>query len=99
MIDRVLTTLPLPPDADILEIGAGAGGNYCVLSKYGNVTMIETNEEAREYASFLTCSVVLNGFLPGGMTSVQGKKFDLICLLDVLEHIQNDENDPGRIGR
>ena len=79
---------------DILEIGCGTGGNLEMLSHYGSVTGIEMNVYAlgSAAASLNESSPVIlrQGFAPHNLNLLDGAKFDLICMLDVLEHIPED---------
>ena len=77
---------------EILEIGCGTGGNLSMLSSLGKVTAIEMNAEAVEIVkekNLDTVNVHI-GSLPNGMPKLE-KKFDLICLFDVVEHIEEDQ--------
>lgn len=87
--DSVIRTLDLPDDASILEIGAGTGGNIPMLSRYGNVTAVEMDAAARAIAFEKTGKEFLAGHLPDGLPEFD-RKFDLICMFDVLEHVEMD---------
>ncbi|MFZ2171919.1 MAG: class I SAM-dependent methyltransferase, partial [Methylococcaceae bacterium] len=71
-----------------LEIGCGTGGNLSLLSKYGVLTGIELYDEAIEIASKRNICPIRKGSLPDNLQL--SDKFDLICMLDVLEHIEDD---------
>ncbi|RWA61372.1 class I SAM-dependent methyltransferase [Mesorhizobium sp. M4B.F.Ca.ET.190.01.1.1] len=88
--EAVIRGLGLPRDADILEIGAGTGGNIRMLEQFGTVTAVEMNELARRIAREKTGREFLAGHLPDGMP-VTPASFDLVCLFDVLEHVAEDE--------
>jgi SAM-dependent methyltransferase len=79
------------PSAQILEIGAGTGGNLEMLMRHGKVTAIEPNDFAREKIreKFSEKISAVNGKLPNGL-NLQNQSFDLICLFDVLEHVEED---------
>jgi SAM-dependent methyltransferase len=88
LADQV-SRLKLGPDARILEVGCGTGGNLEMLSHFGAVTGLEPDEESREYASDQTGVPVVGGTLPDGLPAFQGP-FDLIAALDVIEHLDDD---------
>ncbi|NQX88405.1 MAG: class I SAM-dependent methyltransferase [Halioglobus sp.] len=95
ILSEVLSGLRLPRDADILEIGCGTGGNLLMLSRFGNVCGMEMHEESAGYAMKNSVADVRTGSLPYQVPF--SKKFDLICLLDVLEHIEEDESAVGAL--
>ncbi len=90
IVDAVLSTLDLPPRAAIVEIGAGTGGNLDMLEKYGDVTAVEMSEVARQIVRERTGREVLDGYLPHAIP-LQHASADLVCLFDVLEHVEQDE--------
>ncbi len=77
------------PDPEILEIGAGTGGNLGWLSRHGRVSAVEMNEEARNIAAGKSGIEVVLGALPDRMPTMH-RSFDLVVLLDVLEHVEDD---------
>ena len=79
----------LPPDAEILEIGCGTGHNLKMLGRYGALEAVELDEDARALATKRLGRPVRAGKLPD-IAFQFDKTFDLITLLDVLEHIPND---------
>lgn len=89
IIEKILAGLRLPAEADILEIGAGTGGNIVLLSRFGNVVAVEMNDYARAFAEKKTGRPIAKGWLPDGLPEL-AQRFDLICLFDVLEHIERD---------
>lgn len=91
IVESVIKRLKLPANAKILEIGSGTGGNLRMLSHYGDLSAIEMDATA--------CSIALKN--TAGQVDIRqavfpveipflDKKFDLICLFDVLEHIDRD---------
>jgi SAM-dependent methyltransferase len=90
VIRRLLKTIPLPPDARILEAGCGTGGNLYLLSEHGEVIGFDANELARDLAQRKAGRIrVMAGSLPARPDDV-GENFDLVVALDVLEHIDDD---------
>ncbi len=79
----------LPDRRKILEAGCGYGGNLAMLSKFGEVEAFEYDKAAREYAATLAKRPVAYGHLPD-QVGFDTTKFDLIAMLDVLEHIEDD---------
>lgn len=90
ILESMIVSLNLPVNAEILEIGCGTGGNISMLQKYGQVTAIELDEYARSYTSKSTGVQVHNGALPDDIPDELNKKYDLIVMFDVLEHIEQD---------
>lgn len=79
----------LRSNARILEVGCGTGSNLDLLKRYGRVDAIEPDDEARALASARSGLPVKGGLLPDGVALDDGA-YDLIVLLDVLEHIPDD---------
>lgn len=90
IIQDVLTRLAPARKARILEIGSGTGGNLGMLSAFGSVCAVETNDQARALSTQrATGADIRAGHCPTAMP-FPGERFDLICLFDVLEHIKDD---------
>ncbi len=79
-----------PPDARILEIGCGTGHNFAMLGEFGQVDAIEVDDAARAIATDRLGRAVDKAPLPG-LDGVPDASYDLVALLDVLEHIEDDE--------
>jgi len=78
-------------NALILEAGCGTGGNLAMLTKFGEVSGFEPDAEARGWVAEKSKLDIKNGFLPNNL-SYGHKKFDLIVALDVLEHVEEDQD-------
>jgi len=64
ILDKIISKCNLLNNAKILEIGCGTGGNLLMLKKYGNVSAMELDEFALEYAAHTTDVDVRMGWLP-----------------------------------
>jgi SAM-dependent methyltransferase len=89
IVGHYLDLLKLPASAQVLEVGCGTGGNLELLSRYGTVQAVETDPIALEYARDRGIARVEEGRLPDGL-EFDESGFDLIVLLDVLEHVEQD---------
>ncbi len=91
ILSTVIASLRLRETARILELGSGTGGNFQMLTRFGQVTAVEENAMARALSVRNAWGMVevKSGRLPDGLPELG--KFDLICLFDVLEHVKEDE--------
>lgn len=89
IVKKVIESLHLPPSAKILEVGCGTGGNLDLLSCFGEVTAVEVDDGAIALAKERCIGRVVTGCLPDEV-DLGDEEFDLIVLLDVLEHINDD---------
>ena len=76
----------------VLEIGSGTGGNVGMLRAYGALTCIEPSSLGRKLTEIREGPGIdlRGGLWPQEDPLDSGEKFDLIALLDVLEHIDAD---------
>ncbi|NJL60500.1 MAG: class I SAM-dependent methyltransferase [Methylacidiphilales bacterium] len=88
ILDRVIRKISLPIDAKILEAGCGTGGNLRMLARYGEVSAMELDETACEFANQRQVTAVRLGSLPDKIPFTG--KYDLIVAFDVIEHLDND---------
>lgn len=79
----------VPKGAKILEIGCGTGHNLPMLGAFGEVDAIEIDPAARAIASERLGKPVGASPLPE-LTGVQPASYDLVAVLDVVEHIEDD---------
>src|SRR5207248_60211 len=75
---------------EVLDIGCGEGFFAAEIVKQGNrVTGVDALPQASESPALSEYySADLNQGLDGVLDGLQGKKFDRILLLDILEHLQ-----------
>jgi SAM-dependent methyltransferase len=76
-------------DAAILEAGCGSGGNLAMLGQHGRLDAFEYDAFAREQACEKSGLYVAFGALPDEVPFAD-KRYDLIGLFDVLEHVEAD---------
>ena len=81
--------IALPEGARILEVGCGTGHNLGMLQRFGRVDAIEVDGAAREIASRRLGHAVMDAPLPA-LPGVPDSTYDLIAILDVIEHIDED---------
>src|SRR6476469_9398863 len=79
----------LPKDARILEIGCGTGHNLPMLGRFGRVGAVEIDAAARGVAEKRLGRPIGSGPLPH-LAGVPEGAYDLVALLDVLEHVEDD---------
>ena len=90
IIEQVIDRVVCPPaNARILEVGCGTGHNLATLASFGIVDACELDFEARALASKRLGKPVRCARLPD-LSSFRADNYDLIALLDVLEHVADD---------
>ncbi|HYW16105.1 MAG TPA: class I SAM-dependent methyltransferase [Allosphingosinicella sp.] len=87
--DLIKRRIALPADPRILEIGCGTGHNLVMLQRFGRVDAIEIDPAARAIASRRLGRPVMEAPLPA-LTGVEDGAYDLVAILDVLEHVEED---------
>ena len=89
ILHALLVRAKLPKDARILEIGCGTGHNLPMLSQFGRVEAIEIDPAARAIASARLGHEAGDAPLPT-LPGVDREAYDLVAVLDVVEHIEDD---------
>lgn len=90
IIASVLSRLGLSPEARILEPGCGTGGNFAMLSSFGEVYAMDSDPEACKFSSARKIAIVKPGQLPDKVP-FEDVRFDLVVMTDVLEHLDRDQ--------
>lgn len=86
---EIASTLRLPPEADILEIGCGTGWMCGRLARLGKVTGIDIADEVISRASQTHPQV---RFVAGDFLDYEiGQRFDLIVSMEVLSHVADHD--------
>jgi SAM-dependent methyltransferase len=94
----IATRLAPPAGARILEIGCGTGHNLEMLARFGTVDAVEMDDAARALATERLGRPALMATLPE-LNGVEGGAYDLVALLDVLEHVEDDGGSLASIAR
>jgi SAM-dependent methyltransferase len=89
LADVIGRLVQLPPSPRLLEVGCGTGHNLAMLGQFGTVDAVELDDEARAMASRALGRAVLPARLPD-LPPLPAASYDLIALLDVLEHVPED---------
>ncbi len=90
LADLIGRRIRLPENPRILEIGCGTGHNLVMLKRFGSVDAIEIDPAARAIASKRLGHAVMEAPLPA-LTGVEDRAYDLVAILDVLEHVEEDK--------
>jgi len=90
ILDSLIKRVVRPPqDARILEVGCGTGHNIPMLKEFGTVEASELDHSARTLANARHPGMVKEARLPD-LSMFERNAYDLIALLDVLEHVPDD---------
>ena len=95
IIEKIMGRL-LAPDVDreLLEVGCGSGFNLVMLERFGRVEALEMSPSAVARArARAPQSKVEVGVIPMDLDRL----YDVICLFDVLEHIEDESTAIGWI--
>jgi SAM-dependent methyltransferase len=90
ILERLIERRVKPPaGARILEIGCGTGHNLAMLGRFGTIDAVEMDDAARAVASERLGRPARMATLPA-LEGVERGAYDLVALLDVLEHVDED---------
>ena len=98
LAELIARRVPLPAEPRILEIGFGTGHNFAMLRRFGRLDAIEVDDPARALASSRLGHAVGSAPLPD-LPGIAESTYDLMALLDVLEHVDGDEAALASIAR
>ena len=90
ILEALIKRVVRPPEkARILEVGCGTGHNLSMLKRFGKVEASELDPSARALASKRLRGQVKEAKLPD-LSMFERDAYDLVALLDVLEHVPDD---------
>lgn len=90
ILKRLIERVVKPPrKARVLEIGCGTGHNLAMLKSFGSLEASELDRCARAVANKRLPGKVKNAKLPD-LSMFRRNGYDLVALLDVLEHVPDD---------
>src|SRR5262245_53889479 len=90
IVNALLCRLALPRNAGVLEIGCGSGGHLAMLSPYASGDATEYEAKVRQLAQARGIAGRIASCEMPHDFPFAGETFDLIVMLDVLEHIEDD---------
>ncbi|MFC1678586.1 class I SAM-dependent methyltransferase, partial [Patescibacteria group bacterium] len=95
--DLIIKYFPEKPPKKILDIGCGAGALLSELKKNSECFGIDKSPLAIKFCRKRS----LNNIKYGDATNIpyEDHKFDLVLALDIIEHVQNDDQAIGEIKR
>ncbi|HEY1606485.1 MAG TPA: class I SAM-dependent methyltransferase [Allosphingosinicella sp.] len=94
----IARNIALPAEARILEVGCGTGHNLQMLRDFGRVDATEIDGFARVIASKRLGHAVRDAALPE-LKGVPEQAYDLVAILDVLEHVEEDRESLASMAR
>ena len=91
IMDLIYRYLNKSSDIKILDIGCGSGLMLNVLEDVGQTYGMDVSDEAINFSKQIFRGKVAKGFLPDQIP-YQESFFDLITALDVIEHVEKDDD-------
>ena len=88
VLASVVGGLGLAPGARIVDVGCGTGGNLPMLARFGAVTGVERSPAAAERARARGAGPIV--VASAEATGLAAGTADLVTMLDVLEHLDDD---------
>lgn len=84
----IQSTIRDPRELEILEIGPGVGQNIDQLDRFGEVDVAESHPLG---LAALKKNIIIRTIYDRDVPFDLSKRYDLICALDVIEHIEDDD--------
>ena len=90
ILEELIVRIVRPRDgARVLEVGCGTGHNLAMLGKFGELDASELDFAARTLSTKRLGREVKEAKLPD-LSMFKRNEYDLVALLDVLEHVPDD---------
>jgi len=90
ILEQLIVRVVRPREgARVLEVGCGTGHNLAMLGKFGELDASELDSSARALSTKRLGREVKEAKLPD-LSMFKRNSYDLIALLDVLEHVPDD---------
>jgi len=90
ILEELIVGVVKPPKgARVLEVGCGTGHNLAMLGKFGELDASELDFAARTLSTKRLGREVKEAKLPD-LSMFKRNEYDLVALLDVLEHVPDD---------
>ena len=90
ILDTIARYTNLKPESAILDIGCGSGLMLNALEALGQTFGMDMSDDAIQFSQEIFRGPIKKGFLPNNVPYSENE-FDLITALDVIEHIDDDE--------
>jgi 2-polyprenyl-3-methyl-5-hydroxy-6-metoxy-1,4-benzoquinol methylase len=90
VLDTIKCHTNLNEESAILDIGCGSGLMLSALSELGQASGMDASDEAIQFSHEIFQGLISKGQLPSDVPFSKNQ-FDLITALDVIEHVEADE--------